>query len=83
VVREYLKDKIKKLATNSNSRGINEFKKGCQPRNNLVKEKNGDLLADSCNILNGWKIILFSVIECASGLQNREYCRRRSVTLTK
>jgi hypothetical protein len=25
--------------------GINYFKKGCQPRSNLVKDENGDLLA--------------------------------------
>jgi hypothetical protein len=36
-------------------RGINEFKKGYQPRSNLVKDENGDLLADSHNILNRWK----------------------------
>jgi hypothetical protein len=33
-------------------RGINEFKRGYQPRNNLVEDENGDLLADSHNILN-------------------------------
>jgi hypothetical protein len=33
-------------------RGINEFRRGYQPRNNLVKDENGDLLADSHNILN-------------------------------
>jgi hypothetical protein len=32
-------------------RGINELKRGYQPRNNLVKDENGDLLADSHNIL--------------------------------
>jgi hypothetical protein len=60
--REYLKDKINELATDSKnknirplSRGINEFKRGYQPRNNLVKYENGDLLADSHNILNRWK----------------------------
>jgi hypothetical protein len=60
--RDYLKDKINELATNSKNknirdlyRGINEFKRGCQPRNNLVKDENGDLLADSHNILNRWK----------------------------
>jgi len=36
-------------------RGINEFKKGYQPRTNLVKDENGDLLADSHSILNRWK----------------------------
>jgi hypothetical protein len=57
--REYLKDKIHELATNSKNknirdlyRGINEFKRDYQSRNNLVKDKNGDLVADSNNILN-------------------------------
>jgi hypothetical protein len=60
--REYLKDKSDELATNSKIRnirdmyrGINYFKKSYQPRSNLVKDKNGDLLADSHNILNSWK----------------------------
>jgi hypothetical protein len=35
-------------------RGINEFKRGYQLRNSLVKNENGDLLADSHNILNWW-----------------------------
>jgi hypothetical protein len=35
-------------------RGINYFKKGYQPRSNLAREENGDLLADS-HILNRWK----------------------------
>jgi hypothetical protein len=34
-------------------RGINEFKRGYQPRSNLVKDENGDLLADSNTILIG------------------------------
>jgi hypothetical protein len=60
--REYLKDKINELALNSKNknitnlyRGINEYKKGYQPRNNLVKDENGDTLADSHNILKRWK----------------------------
>jgi hypothetical protein len=51
--REYLKEKINELAMNSKNknirdlyRGINEFKKGNQPRNNFVKDENGDLLVD-------------------------------------
>jgi hypothetical protein len=36
-------------------RGINELKKGYQPRSNLVKDENGDLFADSNRILNRWK----------------------------
>jgi hypothetical protein len=57
--------KINELETNSKNknirdlyRGINEFKKCYQHRTNslIVKEENGDLLADSYNILNRWKI---------------------------
>jgi hypothetical protein len=60
--REYLKDKINELAININNKnirdlygGINQFKGGYQPRNNLVKDENDDLLPDSHNILNIWK----------------------------
>jgi hypothetical protein len=60
--REYLKDQINVLAQNSKNksirdlyRGISEFKNSYQPRNNLVKDETGDLLADSHNILNRWK----------------------------
>jgi hypothetical protein len=60
--REYLKDKINELAMNSKNknirdlyRGINEFKRGYRPRSNLVKDENGDLLADSSNTVNRWK----------------------------
>jgi hypothetical protein len=35
-------------------RGINEFRKGYQPRNNLLKGEN-DLLTDCHNLLNIWK----------------------------
>jgi hypothetical protein len=47
--REYLKDKMNELVMNSNIkkirdlyRGINEFKRGYQPRNNLVKDENAN-----------------------------------------
>jgi hypothetical protein len=60
--RQYLKDKIDEHATNSKNknirdlyRGINDFKRGHQPTSNLVKDENGDLLADSHNILIRWK----------------------------
>jgi hypothetical protein len=60
--REYLKNKINELETNSEHknirdlyRGINEFKKGYQPTTNMVKAENGDLLADFHSILNRWK----------------------------
>jgi hypothetical protein len=60
--REYLKDKINEFATNSKNnnirdlyREINYFKRYYQLKNSLVKDENGDLLADSNNILNMWK----------------------------
>jgi hypothetical protein len=60
--REYLKGKINEPVTNSKNkiirdlyRGINGFKRGYQPRNNLMKDENRDLLADSHNIFNRWK----------------------------
>jgi hypothetical protein len=60
--REYLKDKINELSMNSKNknirdlyRGINEFKKGDQHRNYLVKDENSDLFAYYHNILSRWK----------------------------
>jgi hypothetical protein len=59
---EYRKDKINELAMNSKNknigdlyRGINEFKRDYQPRNNLVKDENGDLVTELHNILSMWK----------------------------
>jgi hypothetical protein len=37
------------------TREINDSEMDYQPRSNLVKDKNGDLLVDSCNTLNRWK----------------------------
>jgi hypothetical protein len=60
--REYLKDKINEFESNSTNknngdlyRGIHEFKKGYQPRTNLVKDERGNLLEDPHKILNRWK----------------------------
>jgi hypothetical protein len=51
--RQYMNDRINELAMISKNknirdlyRGINEFKRGYHPRNRLVKDENGDLLAD-------------------------------------
>jgi hypothetical protein len=67
--REYLNDKINEFATNSMNkkirdvyRGINKSKNGYKPRNNLVKDENGDLLEDSQNILNKWKNFLSQIL---------------------
>jgi hypothetical protein len=60
--REYLKDKIDELATNSKNKNIRDLCTGIieiegryQPRSNLVKDENCDLLPDSHNILNRWR----------------------------
>jgi hypothetical protein len=58
---KYHKDKINELETNIKNknrdlyRGINEFKKGDQPRKDLVNDENGCLHADSKSIFNMWK----------------------------
>jgi hypothetical protein len=51
--KEYLKDKINKLESNSKNknirdlyRGINKFKKDNQPRTYVVKDERGNLLVD-------------------------------------
>jgi hypothetical protein len=60
--REYLKDKITEIELNSKNknirdlyRGITEFKKGYQPKTNLVKDEKVDLVVDPKNILSRWK----------------------------
>jgi hypothetical protein len=36
-------------------RGINDFKKGYQPRTVIVKDEKGDLVADSHSIMARWR----------------------------
>jgi hypothetical protein len=59
--RKYLKGKITDIELNSKNknirdlyRGITEFKKGYQPKTNLVKDEMGDLLAVPQKILTRW-----------------------------
>ena len=54
----YLKAKIRELGTNSKMkntrdlyRGNSDFKKGYQPRTNIVKDEKDDLVADSHSVL--------------------------------
>ena len=56
--KAYLRPKIEELVTNSkinNIRdlygGINDMKKGYQPRTRIVKDEKGDLVADSHSIM--------------------------------
>jgi hypothetical protein len=43
-------------------RGINDFKKGYQPRNNVVKDEKGDLVAGSNSILARWRNHFFQLL---------------------
>ena len=59
--KAYLRAKIEKLETNSKIKnirdlymGINDFKKGYQPRCTIVKDEKGDLVADSHSIVARW-----------------------------
>ena len=65
-VYDYNKAKIEELESNSKSnskinnirdlyRGINDFKKGYQPRTIIVKDEKGDLVADFHSIMTRWK----------------------------
>jgi hypothetical protein len=64
-----LKGKISELEINNKNknmrdlyRGINEFKRGYQPRINIIKDENGNLLADPQNILKRWKNLFNEVM---------------------
>jgi len=60
--KAYLRSKIEELETDSKIqnirvfyRGINDFKKGYQPRFNIVKNEKGDLVVDSHSIVSRWR----------------------------
>jgi hypothetical protein len=53
------------------------FKKGYQPRTNLVKDENDDLLADSRSILNSWKNFICQLLNVRSvnNVRQTEMCK--------
>ena len=60
--KAYFRAKIKELETNSKInnirdlyRGINDMKKGYQPRARIVKDEKGDLVADSHSNMARWR----------------------------
>ena len=74
--KEYLRAKIEELEANSNInnirdlyRGINDFKKGYQPRCSIVKDEKGDLVADSHSIVVRWRNY-FSQLFNVHGVKN-------------
>jgi hypothetical protein len=57
-----MKAKLEELETNCKInhvrdfyRGINDFRKGYQPRTIIVKDEKGDVVADSHNIMAMWR----------------------------
>jgi gas vesicle protein len=67
--KEYLKDKLNELTDKiiiEIYRGIHDFKRGYQPRSNLVKDEIGDLLADSHNTTNRWKNFFSQLLDVHS-----------------
>ena len=60
--KDYMKAEIDELQTNSKIknirhlyRGINDCKKGHQPRTTVVRDEKGDLVTDSHIILARWR----------------------------
>ena len=60
--KAYLRAKIEELETNSKInnirnlyRGINDMKKGYQPRTRIVKDEKDDLVADSHSLMARWR----------------------------
>jgi len=60
--KAYLKAKIEELENNSKvnnvrdlHRGINDFKKGYQPRTSIVRDEKGELVADPHSIIARWR----------------------------
>jgi hypothetical protein len=66
---EYLKCKIKELEIKNKNKyirdlykGIHEFETGYQPRINIIKGENGNLLADPQSVLSRWKYFFNQVL---------------------
>jgi len=69
--KAYMKAKIEDLDTYSKIknirdlyRGINDFRKGQQPRTYIVKDGKGDLVADSHSILVRWRNYFSHILNC-------------------
>ena len=72
--QEYLKAKIDKLEINSRIRnirdlfrGTNNFKKGYEPRTNIVKDEKGDLITEIPRYYRQVEELFLPTIECTWG----------------
>jgi hypothetical protein len=77
--REYLKGKINELETNNKNktirdlyRGMNEFKKGFQPRIIIMEDENGNLLVDPQGVLNKGKHLFNQVLNIHGVYNDRQ-----------
>ena len=55
-------------------RGINDMKKGYQPRTKIVKDEKGDLVADSHSIMARWRNYFSQIlnVHCVSDIRQAE-----------
>ena len=84
--REYMNARIEKLESNSKIknirdlyRGISDFKKGYQPRTNVVKDEKGDFVAESSRILARWRNY-FSQLLNVHGINDTKHTYTRRTT---
>ena len=80
--RDYMMAKVNKLEENSKSKniremykGINEFKKGYQPRAYVIKKHDGTIVADTTSILSRWEQFFSNLLNVHqnSDLEGSEY----------
>jgi hypothetical protein len=55
-------------------RRINEFKRHYQPRSNIVKDENGELLTDSNITVNRWKSYFSQLVNVHDVSDTNTYC---------
>jgi hypothetical protein len=86
--REHLKGKINELETNNKNKnirdlfgGINEFNKGYQPKIIIIKDENGNLIADPQNILIRWKNVFNQMLNVHGIRDVRQKDRHTAETL--
>jgi hypothetical protein len=77
--KAYLKSQIEEMETNSKinnirdlHRGINDAKKGYQPRTRKVKDEKVDLVADSHSIMVRWKNCFSQILNGVSDVRPTE-----------
>jgi len=77
--KAYLKGKIEELETDSKInnisdlyRGINDVKKGYQPRTGIVKDEEGDMVADSHSIMARWRNYFSQILNVHGVIKGRQ-----------